>query len=176
MIRQKKKKRKLFGCPPPPTLIFKNWKKSFYCTKVYSAPNFQNSKKSWPFFFWEFWSFKNIFLSCSFQLVYILILVLNLYIKIFLGKVDLFAPSLGDIEAIILCSFDFDLKKNLLKKKICLPAPSQKKKSCGGQPNNYFFRPKHKNWWNTFGCWKWIFATRYHHTVKWSDKILADIS
>ena len=30
------------------------------------------------------------------------------------GKVDLFAPLLGDIEAIILCSFDFDLKKKKL--------------------------------------------------------------
>ena len=32
-------------------------------------------------------------------------------IKRFFGKVDLFAPLLSDIEAIILCSFDFDLKK-----------------------------------------------------------------
>ena len=30
----------------------------------------------------------------------------------FFGKVDLFTPSLGDKEAIIPCSFDFDLKKN----------------------------------------------------------------
>ena len=37
-------------------------------------------------------------------------------IKIFLGKVDLFGPLLGDIEAIILCSFDFDLKKKIKKK------------------------------------------------------------
>ena len=37
-------------------------------------------------------------------------MVLNLYKDIFC-KVDLFAPLLGDIEAIILCSFDFDLKK-----------------------------------------------------------------
>ena len=35
--------------------------------------------------------------------------------KRFFGKVDLFAPSLGDKETIIPCSFDFDLKekKNL---------------------------------------------------------------
>ena len=32
-------------------------------------------------------------------------------IKRFFGKVDLLAPLLGDIEAIITCSFDFDLKK-----------------------------------------------------------------
>ena len=38
-----------------------------------------------------------------------MILVLNLY-KDFYGKVDLLAPLLGDIEAIIPCSFDFDLK------------------------------------------------------------------
>ena len=31
--------------------------------------------------------------------------------KRFFGKVDLFAPFLGDIEAIILCNFDFHLKK-----------------------------------------------------------------
>ena len=43
-------------------------------------------------------------------------------------KVDLFAPLLGDIEAIILCSFDFDLKKK--KKKIRPPVrpPLLKKK------------------------------------------------
>ena len=31
-------------------------------------------------------------------------------INIFFGKVNLFAPLLRDIEAIIQCSFDFDLK------------------------------------------------------------------
>ena len=46
--------------------------------------------------------------------------------------VDLFAPLLGDMEAIIPCSFDFDLKfkKKIIikkKKKIRPPAPSQKK-------------------------------------------------
>ena len=35
--------------------------------------------------------------------------------KIF-GEVDLIAPSLGDIEVVIPCSFDFDLKKKNLKK------------------------------------------------------------
>ena len=40
-------------------LIFKNWKTVFTVQK-YTAPNFQNSKKSF-FFLWEFWSFKNIF-------------------------------------------------------------------------------------------------------------------
>ena len=56
--------------------------------------------------------FLKYFLSCCFQLVYILILVLNLYKDIF-GKVDLFAPLLGDIVAIIPCSFDFDLEKKI---------------------------------------------------------------
>ena len=40
-------------------LIFENWKKVLTVQK-YTAPNFQNSKKSW-FFLWEFWSYKNIF-------------------------------------------------------------------------------------------------------------------
>ena len=44
-----------------------------------------------------------------------------MYKEIF-GKVDLLAPSSRDIEAIILCSFDFDLEK-----KICLPTPTPKK-------------------------------------------------
>ena len=78
--------------------------------------------------------FEKYFWSCCFQLIYILILLLNLYKDTFC-KVDLFAPLLGDIEAIILCSFDFDLKK----KKIRPPVrPPLLKKSCGGQPNNYF--------------------------------------
>ena len=58
--------------------------------------------------------------------------------KRFFGKVDLFAPSLGDKEAIIQCSFDFDLKKKILKKKKSA-RPHLLQKSCGGQPNNYFF-------------------------------------
>ena len=53
------------------------------------------------------------------------------------GKVDLFAPLLGDIEAIILCSFDFDLKKKKKKKSAQVPLL---KKSCGGQPKKYFFQ------------------------------------
>ena len=32
------------------------------------------------------------------------------------GKVDLFAPLFGDKEAIIPCSFDFDLKKKIIEK------------------------------------------------------------
>ena len=51
--------------------------------------------------------------------------------KRFLGEVDLFAPSLGNKEAIISCSVDFDLGR---KKSAPL------KKSCGGQPYNYFGR------------------------------------
>ena len=130
------RKKKLFGCPPPPAPTFKIWKKVFTLQK-YTAPNFKNSKKVCLFF--ENFDLSKIFLSCCFQLVYILIPVLNLYKDMF-GKVDLFAPLLGDIEAIIPCSFDFDLKKKnpparpFSKKK-------KKKKSCGGQPNNYFFRP-----------------------------------
>ena len=49
------------------------------------------------------------------------------------GKVDLFVPLLGDVEAIIPCSFDFDLEKKKL------PTCPYSKKCCGGQPNNYFF-------------------------------------
>ena len=43
------------------------------------------------------------------------------------GKVDLFAPLLGDIEAIIPCSFDFDLEKTKIKQNIRPPAPTPKK-------------------------------------------------
>ena len=52
--------------------------------------------------------------------------------------VDLFAPLLGDIEAIIQCSFDFDLKK-----KIRPHAPSQKKKKRKFEDKQTinFFRP-----------------------------------
>ena len=69
-------------------------------------------------------------------------MVLNLYKDIFC-KVDLLAPllPLGDIEAIILCSFDFDLKKK--NPPACSPASSQK--NCEGQPNKQlFFRPYEK--------------------------------
>ena len=45
---------------------------------------------------------------------------------------------MGDIEAIIPCSFDFDLKK----KKICPPASSQKKVVEDNQ-TIIFFRPNH---------------------------------
>ena len=61
-----------------PPLIFENWKKVFTVQK-YTAPNFQNSKNVF-FFFGFFFLFENfdplkIFLSCCYQLVYILILV-----------------------------------------------------------------------------------------------------
>ena len=35
----------------------------------------------------------------------------------YIGKIDLFESPLGDLEAIIQCCFDFDLKKNKNKKK-----------------------------------------------------------
>ena len=38
--------------------------------------------------------------------------------KRFFGKVDLFAPLLGDKETIIPCSFDFDLKTKKEKKNL----------------------------------------------------------
>ena len=47
--------------------------------------------------------------------------------KRFFGKVDLFAPLLGDIEALFV-SFDFDLKRKNLKKKKNLPARTYSKK------------------------------------------------
>ena len=55
-------------------------------------------------------------------------------IKIIFGKADFFAPLLSNIEAIILCSVDFDLGE---KKSGC---PHQLQKSYG-QPDKYFFRP-----------------------------------
>ena len=115
-----------------PPLIFENWKKVFTVQK-YTAPNFQNSKKV-CFFLWEFWSFKNIlkllFSTClhfntGFKLLY----------KVFFGKVDLFEPLLGDIEAIIPSTL------TLIWKKKKSARPPLLIKSCGGQPNNYFFRP-----------------------------------
>ena len=33
----KAKKKKLFGCPPPPTPNFWKLEKSFYCTKIYRS-------------------------------------------------------------------------------------------------------------------------------------------
>ena len=63
------------------------------------------------FFLWEFWSFENIFEVVVFNL-FTFWYWFSTCIKIFFGKVDLFAPLLGDIEAIILCSFDVDLEKN----------------------------------------------------------------
>ena len=59
-------KKKLFGCPPPPAPNFWKLEKRFTVQK-YTAPNFQNSKKSF-FFLWEFWSFKNIFEVVVFNL------------------------------------------------------------------------------------------------------------
>ena len=58
--------------------------------------------------------------------------------KRFFGKVDLFAPSLGDKEAIIPYSFNFDLKKNKesLKKSA---RPHLLQKSYGGQPKHYYW-------------------------------------
>ena len=55
--------------------------------------------------------------------------------KRFVGKVDVFAPSLGDKDAIIPCSFDFDLKKKKILKQTNKqtnktkhpPAPTSKK-------------------------------------------------
>ena len=43
------------------------------------------------------------------------------------GKVDLFAPLLVDTKAIILCSFDFDLKNSQKKKKKSPARPFSKK-------------------------------------------------
>ena len=51
--------------------------------------------------------------------------------RVIFGKVDLLTPSLEDKEAIIPCRFDFDLKKKIRQKIL--------QKSCGGQPNNYFW-------------------------------------
>ena len=113
------RKKKLFGCPPPPAPNFWKLEKVFTVQK-YTTPNFQNSKKS-CFFSLRISIFWKYFLICCFQLVYILTLVVNLSKDIF-GKVVLFAPLLGEIEAIIPCSFDSGLKK-----KIRPPTPSQKK-------------------------------------------------
>ena len=61
--------------------------------------------------------------------------------KKYIGKIDLFEFSLGGYdEAIIQCSFEFDLKK-----KSPPPPLHLLKKSCGGQPSNYFFWPNYKS-------------------------------
>ena len=101
---------------------------------MYTTPNIQNS----IFFFFEKFDLLRIFLKLLFSTCLHFSTGLNLYKDIF-GKVDLFAPLLGDIEAIILCSFDFDLKKKREKKSAPPPAPSQKK--LWRTTNNYFFRP-----------------------------------
>ena len=68
-----KKKKKLFGCPPPPTPNF--WKlEKIFTVQKYTAPNFQNSK--FFFIFFENFDLLKIFFKLFFQLVYILILVL----------------------------------------------------------------------------------------------------
>ena len=46
----------------------------------------------------DLFTFQNWFKSCR---------------KRFFGKVNLFAHSLGEKEAIILCSFNFDLKRKI---------------------------------------------------------------
>ena len=94
---------------------------------MYTAPYFHNSQKR--FFFFENFDLLKVFLklllsTClHFKLVYILKLF-KICIKIFYGKVDLFTPSLGDKDVVILYRFDFDLekKKNLgsPKKSACL--------------------------------------------------------
>ena len=127
MIYKAKKKRCLvvLHCQP---LLCEIWKKAFTVQK-YTAPNFQNSKK--VFFSLNILIFQKYWFKTCIKRVY--------------GKVDLFAPLLGDIEAIILCSFDFDLKKKLKQKTNkqtntqIRPSPPPPKKSCGGQPNIYFF-------------------------------------
>ena len=134
-LRQKKKKKRLFGCPPLPAPNFWKLEKRFYCTKVLLPLIFRIKKKKGFFFFFENFDLLKIFLSCCFQLVYILILVLNLYLDIF-GKVDLFAPLLGDTDAIILCSFDFDMEKKNL------PARPFSKKVVEDNQSFIYFRPK----------------------------------
>ena len=66
----------------PPLILKKNWKKVFtVCVQKYVPPLiFRIPKKS---FFFKNFDLLKIFLSCCFQLVYILILVLNLYKDIF---------------------------------------------------------------------------------------------
>ena len=58
-----------------PPLIFENWKKVFTVQK-YTAPNFQNSKNGFlSLSLFENFDPLKIFLSCCYQLVYILTLV-----------------------------------------------------------------------------------------------------
>ena len=121
-------------------LIYENWKTVFTVQKC-TTPNFQNSKKKKkgkkrgisPFFFFENLDLLKILFKLLLSTCLHFKTGLKLvYEEIFSGKAELFAPSLGDKEAIILCSFDFDLKtKNL-------PAHTYSKKSCGGQPKIIF--------------------------------------
>ena len=123
-----------------PPLILETGKKVFTVQK-YTAPNFQNSKKVF-FFFENFDLLKNIFK----------VVVVNLFtfqnwfktcMKRFFGKVDLFAPSLGDKEAIIHhVTSTLIWKKNLKKKKKNSARPHLLQKSCGGQPNNFSLHHK----------------------------------
>ena len=53
----------LFGCPPPPALIFENRKKVFTVQK-YTTPNFRIPKKG---FFFENFDLLKIFFSCCFN-------------------------------------------------------------------------------------------------------------
>ena len=63
---------------------------------------FRIPKKVFFFFFENFDLLKTFFLKLLCQLN----TDLKLYNKRFFGKVDLFGPLLGDIEATPLCSFD----------------------------------------------------------------------
>ena len=61
--------------------------------------------------------------------------------KRFFDKVDLFAPSLGDKETIIPCSFDFDLKKKIFKKKKKYASPHLLQKKLWRTTKQFFFWP-----------------------------------
>ena len=97
-------------------------RKSFYCTKVY-VPNFQHYKTK--FFFFENFDVLNIFLKLFLSICFILTCM-----KRFFSKVDLFGPSFGAKETIIIhVALILIWKKSLKKgrKKICPPAPTPKK-------------------------------------------------
>ena len=113
-------------------LIFENWIK-VYIVQKYTTPNFQNSTKKVFFFFENFdllkIFFKLLLLSTCLHFNTGLKLV---YIDFFFFAKTTFVPIYWAIEAIILCSFAFDLKKKKIlkkkkKKKICPPTPTQKK-------------------------------------------------
>ena len=109
LLRQKKKKeKKLFGCPPLPAPYFWKLEKKNTVQK-YIAPNFQNSKKG--FFLLRILIFWKYFWSCCCQLVY----WLKTSIKRFFGGL-ICTFIVGDIEAIITYSFDFDFLKMLKQK------------------------------------------------------------